>query len=180
MEPYLGQITLYGCNFPPRGWALCQGQLMAISQNSALFSLLGTYYGGNGVSNFGLPDLRGRTGLNLGQPPGGQDYVIGEQGGVENVTLTTATMATHNHGFVATTAAATTPTASGNQLGVGQAGNPIHGLSKANIYSPNAVTTPLAPNALGTAGNNLPHNNLQPYLALNYCIALQGTYPARN
>ena len=179
-EPYLGQITLYACNFAPRNWALCQGQLLPISEYTALFSLLGTYYGGNGTTTFALPDLRSRTALGQGLLSGGQEYDLGESGGVETVNLVSNEMPLHNHSFYATTASANTVTSNGAQLGVGQAGNPAKGLSKANVYSPGVVTTTLNPQSLAPYGTPGPHNNLQPYLALNYCIALTGIYPPRS
>jgi microcystin-dependent protein len=182
-EPFVGQITLFGCNFAPRNWALCAGQLLAISQNTALFSLLGTNYGGNGTSNFALPDLRGRTPLSYGQLPGGQEYVIGEQGGVESVILVNLEMPAHTHQFVATTGVASTVTSAGNQFGQGQLGNPQRGLSKALTYSTGgtgAAMTPLNPASLSPSGTSSPHENRQPYLALNYCIALTGIFPPRN
>src|SRR5882757_7290611 len=129
-EPFLGQITLFGCNFAPRGWAVCQGQLMSISQNSALFSLLGTNYGGNGTTTFGLPDLQGRAPLGMGALVGGQNYGIGEQAGTEFVTLSNLEMPVHSHAFVATSGPASTAVSGGNQLGQGQLGNLQRGLSK--------------------------------------------------
>jgi microcystin-dependent protein len=182
-EPFLGQITLFGCNFAPFNWALCRGQLMSIQQNTALFSLLGTNYGGNGTSTFGLPDLQGRAPVSFGQPPGGQNYVIGEQGGGETVKLGSLEMPIHTHPFVATTALATTVTSGGNQFGQGQLGNPVHGLSKALSYSTGgtgATMTALNPTSLGPYGTPGPHQNLQPYLALTYCIALAGIFPPRS
>jgi microcystin-dependent protein len=180
-QPFLAQIALFPYNFAPRGWALCQGQLMSISQNTALFSLLGTYYGGDGKSTFALPDLQGRVPICSGQGPGLSDYTIGEQVGVERVTLLSSENASHNHSFNATTDAGTVVTAANNQLA-----NAISGSrTSANlglIYSAtsNAPNTSLAPNALTMTGGNQPHNNIQPYQCLSYCIALQGIYPSRN
>jgi microcystin-dependent protein len=183
-QPFLGQITLFGCNFAPNGWALCQGQLMAISQNTALFSLLGTNYGGNGTSTFGLPNLQGRVALGYGQLVGGSGYVIGEEAGFESVTLTAQELPSHTHPFVATTGTASTVTSAGNQFGQGQLGNPVHGLSKALSYStlsPTPTLVPLNPTSLSPYGTVLPvgHENRQPFLALSYCIALVGIFPAR-
>jgi microcystin-dependent protein len=180
-QPFVGQIALFPYNFAPRGWALCAGQLMAISQNTALFSLLGTMYGGNGTTNFALPDLQGRVPISAGQGPGLSNYSQGEPGGTENVTLLSTENASHNHSFNATTDGATVPAASGNQLAKGQAGSPHTGFTKANVYSSAAPNTSLSPtSAIAFAGSNLAHNNIQPYQVLGYYIALQGVFPARN
>jgi microcystin-dependent protein len=181
-EPFLGQITLFACNFAPRNWAMCQGQLMSIQQNTALFSLIGVNYGGNGTTTFGLPDLQGRVAVSFGQLQGGSDYVIGEEDGVESVTLMSQHTPIHTHTFVATTGAASVVTSGGNQFGQGQLGNPIHGLSKALSYStlsPSPTLVPLNPSSLSTYGTPGPHENRQPFLGLNYCIALAGIFPAR-
>lgn len=180
-QPFLAQIALFPYNFAPRGWARCQGQLMAISQNTALFSLLGTYYGGDGKSTFGLPDLQGRVPVGTGQGAGLSLYTIGEELGLERVTLLGTEIASHNHSFNATTNSGTVVTASGNQLADAISGS----RTSANlglIYSStsNNPNTSLATNALSLTGGNLPHNNIQPYQCLSYCIALQGIYPARN
>ena len=180
-QPFLGQIALFPYNFAPKGWALCQGQLMSISQNTALFSLLNTYYGGDGKSTFALPDLQGRVPVGTGQGPGLSPYTIGEEIGVERVTLISSENAIHNHSLNATTDGGTVVTASGNQLADAFSGS----RTSANlglIYSgtSNNPNTSLAPNAITPTGGNLPHNNIQPYQCLSYCIALQGIYPARN
>jgi microcystin-dependent protein len=180
-QPFLGQIALFPYNYAPAGWARCQGQLLPISQNTALFSLLNTYYGGNGTSNFALPDLQSRVPVGTGQGPGLSNYTIGEVLGVESVTLLSNENASHNHSLNATTDAGTVVTAAGNQLA-----NAISGSrTSANlglIYSStsNAPNTSLAPNALTNTGGNLPHNNIQPYQCLSYCIALRGIFPSRN
>jgi microcystin-dependent protein len=177
--PFLGQITFYPYNFAPSRWAMCFGQLIPISQNAALFSLLGTAFGGNGTSNFGLPDLRGRVSIGQGQLPGGDTYVMGEIAGLENVTITTQTMPGHNHTLNATTNAGTTNNPAGAFLA-----NPLTGRgqggSTGNIYNPGTVNTILVPASLPSSGNNIPHNNMQPTLFLTPCIALQGAFPARN
>jgi microcystin-dependent protein len=178
-QPFLGQIALFPYNFAPRGWALCRGQLMAISQNTALFSLLGTYYGGDGRVTFALPDLQSRVPISAGQGPGLSNYTQGEEGGVETVSLLSSENASHNHGLNATTDNGTVVTASGNQLA-----KPFSGSRTAAntglIYSTAAPNTSLAPNALSLTGGNLPHNNIQPCQCLSYCIALQGIFPSRN
>jgi len=173
-EPYLGQIYLVGYNFAQRGFALCAGQLLPISQNSALFSLLGTFYGGDGVSTFGLPDLRGRTAIGMGHGPGLSNRTIGQQGGSETNTLTVAEMPSHNHTATLmgepTTATASNPT---NAM-----------LANADIYAPQGAASdrPMASEAISVSntGGNLPVNNMQPFLVLNYEIALQGVYPSRS
>jgi microcystin-dependent protein len=180
-QPFLAQIALFPYNFAPRGWARCQGQLMSISQNTALFSLLGTYYGGDGKTTFGLPDLQSRVPVGTGQGPGLSNYTIGEETGVERVTLLSNENASHNHSLNATTDNGTVITAAGNQLAKAFSGT----RTSANtglIYSSNsnAPNTSLAPNAISNTGGNLPHNNIQPYQCLSYCIALQGIYPSRN
>ena len=164
-QPFLGQIMPVAFNFAPRGFAFCNGQLLPIAQNQALFSLLGTYYGGNGTTNFQLPDLRSRTPLGS---TNGQD--IGQTGGVENVTLLTANLPSHNHGFNANTAAATAVDPSKGLFG---------NTGSEQIYGANTGTQ-IALNVLDNAGQTLPHSNLQPYLVLNFCIALNGVYPSRS
>lgn len=164
-QPFLGQVMPVAFNFAPKGFAFCSGQLLPISQNQALFSLLGTYYGGNGTTNFMLPDLRGRT------PVGSSNGAdVGRSGGAENVTLLSGQIPGHNHLFNATTDAGTTRIPGGNGL-LGSAG-------ALNIYgSSNGPQIPL--NVLDNAGQTLPHSNLQPYTVLNFCIALGGIYPSR-
>ena len=178
-QPFLGQIALFPYNFAPRGWALCRGQLLPISQNTALFSLLGTIYGGNGTSNFSLPDLQGRVPIGGGQGPGLSNYTLGEEGGVETVSLLSSENASHNHALNATTDTGTVVTASANQLARPFSGSRASA-SNGLIYSSGAANTPLAPNALSITGSNLPHDNIQPSQVLSYCIALQGIFPSRN
>jgi microcystin-dependent protein len=179
-EPFLGQITVYPYNFPPRGWADCSGQLLPISQFAALFSLLGTQYGGNGTSNFALPDLQGRIPVGQGQLLGGSDYVMGEVSGDENVTLLASTMPAHTHALTATTANGSNNNPAGLILAKPQTGGGHGGGgSQGDIYNPGNVDTPLAPTSLGPAGGSQPHNNIQPTLVLRYCIALEGVFPAR-
>ncbi|WP_315837402.1 phage tail protein [Bradyrhizobium prioriisuperbiae] len=185
-EPYIGQIELYGFNFAPRGWALCAGQIIPIQQNTALFSILGTNYGGNGTSNFGLPNLQGRGAIGVGQGPGLSDYDSGQTGGTTAVSLTVNELPAHSHAFNTTSVQGSTTTAAGNQLGLSQytvGGKGGGGTTyNAQIYSPNATaaTTGLAPQSISFNGGGQPHNNMQPYLALNYCIAMQGVFPPRN
>lgn len=180
-QPFLAQIALFPYNYAPRGWALCRGQLMAISQNTALFSLLGTYYGGDGKTTFALPDLQSRVPVGTGQGAGLSNYTIGEQFGVERVTLLSSENASHNHSLNATTDSGTVVTASGNQLADAFSGTRTSS-NTGLIYSStsNNPNTSLAVNALSLTGGNQPHNNIQPYQCLSYCIALQGIYPSRN
>jgi microcystin-dependent protein len=172
---YIGEIFAFPYSFPPRGYVFCQGQLMSISQNAALFSLLGTTYGGNGTSNFGLPDLRGRTPITSGQGPGLSDFVLGEVDGVEVVTLIQNQMASHNHPALGLTQGRGTQPSTpspANAAWIGSSDTP---------YSAGpGATVSMSPNALSFAGGNSPHNNLQPFQVINYCIATQGIYPSRN
>ncbi|MET0707144.1 MAG: tail fiber protein [Tardiphaga sp.] len=178
-EPYLGQILSFAFDFAPLNWATCQGQILPIQQNTALFSLLGVNYGGNGTSNFGLPNMQGNVAIGTGQGAGLSDYVIGETGGVTGVTLTSGELPLHSHGFFATTSAAQTITAAGNQLASAGAGK--GGGDKSLVYSPNAnkATTGLSPRAIGPAGRSIAHNNMQPYLGVNFCICMSGNFPPR-
>lgn len=178
-SPFVAEITMFGFNFPPTGWAFCQGQLLPISQNTALFSLLGTTYGGDGKSTFALPNLQDQTAIGMGQGPGLQDYVEGEQVGVPNVTLLATEMPAHNHFFNATIDRGTTAAASNNVLGTGAAGPPNQQIS-GFMYSGAAANNVMNPQALGITGGSLPHNNMQPYLTLNFCIAMQGVFPPRS
>lgn len=202
MEPFFGQIQAFGFSFAPRGWSTCSGQQIAISQNSALFSLLGTTYGGNGQTTFGLPDLRGRSGIGVGQGPGMGNYVIGEMGGTENTTLTQLNMPQHTHVATATAVTGTVnvsatlqanSAAGTNQLPA--TGNYLAGLaSKSGLYATAAGTTVnlAGVNAAGTftgsspnvtvaaSGGSQAFSNLSPFLALNFCIAMTGIFPSRN
>jgi microcystin-dependent protein len=177
LDPFLGQITIYPYNFAPYGWLDCAGQLLPISQYSALFSLLGTNYGGNGTSNFALPDLQGRLCVNQGSAPGGSSYSIGEAAGVEAVTLM-SNQAGHNHSLNATTARGTVQTPGGNLLATGEVGSG-RDVSTASVYNPTAPNTTLTNNTIAPAGGTQPHNNTQPFLVLRYCIAITGIFPTR-
>jgi microcystin-dependent protein len=180
MDPFLGQISIFGCNFAPQGWALCQGQLLSIVQNTALFALLGVNFGGNGTTTFGLPDLRGRTSVGFGQGPGLSDYTMGQIGGSETVSISSANYPTHSHTLSAATNSATNNAPNGLFEAQGQTGG-RGGTVNLALYSGSGTATTLATSALTAAsGGNQPHNNLQPYLALNFCIALQGIFPARS
>lgn len=177
MQPFLGMVAIFGFNFPPRGWALCNGQLISIAQNSALFALLGTMYGGDGVSTFALPDFRGRVQVGMGTGPGLSNYVQGQVSGTENVTLLSTQMPQHSHVMTASGDGPTQATAAGASLASEVRGgvNPMP-----TVYA-NGATNPVSMGSATTlAGGNQPHNNLQPYLAINYSIATQGIFPSRN
>jgi len=174
MEPYIGQIQPFAFNFAPKNWAFCNGQIMSIQQNAALFSLLGTTYGGNGTTTFALPDLRGRTALHMGQGPGLSTYAEGEASGTETVTLLTSQMPVHNHLLQASNTATTD-----NPSGAVSAPAGTGDGTAVNAYG-TAINTTMAPQAIGIAGGSQPHNNMQPYLVVNWCIAIYGIFPSRN
>jgi microcystin-dependent protein len=181
-DPFVAEIRVFGFNFAPTGWAQCNGQLLPISQNTALFSLLGTTYGGDGRSTFALPDLMGNVPLHIGrnQPgPGLSVYDLGQTSGTQNVTILQTEMPAHTHTPMAATTTATVTTSSGNQMARAFKGN-IQSSSAGLFYSANPPQTTMAPQAIGVQGGSLPHNNMMPTLVLNYCIALQGVFPARN
>ena len=177
-DQFLAEIRMFGCNFAPKGWALCNGQLLPISQNTALFSLLGTTYGGDGKSTFALPNLQGMAPLHAGQGPGLSLYDLGQTGGEQAITLLDSEMPAHQHFLTATTDRANTTTSTGNELGTGAAGPPNQ-VTTGMFYSNNAANTALSFQALAIAGASLPHNNMMPYLTLTFCIAMQGIFPAR-
>lgn len=176
-EPFIGEIIMFGGNFAPRGWALCDGQLLSIAQNTALFSILGTTYGGDGRVTFALPDLRGRVPVHAGQGPGLSDYNLGQVGGTENVTLLTSEIPAHAHGFAL----------NGNSAN-GSLTSPINNFPATVIdtngnasiqgYS-NTSDGVMAGGTSSLTGGNQPHNNLQPYLCVNFIIALEGIFPSR-
>ena len=174
--PFLGEIYMLGFSFAPRGYALCDGQLLSIQQNAALFALLGTYYGGNGVQTFALPDLRGRAPIHQGQGPGLSNYSMGQSGGQENHTLTQGEMPQHTHQLQAYGSAGTSRTAQNNLLG-------SESQNKTSFYAPVPPGSPnvlMSPQSLANAGGTQPHNNMQPYLVINFSIALAGIFPSRN
>lgn len=168
-DPFVGEIRIFPFNFPPKGWAFCDGQLMPLSQNTALFSLLGTFYGGDGKSTFALPDLQGSAPMQSGQGSGLSDRFLGEQSGTESVTLLTSEIPIHAHA------------ANGSDEDDDSTLPAAHSYGKLTVaYAPsNSSLGQLAPQSLAPAGGSLPHNNMQPYLTLNFCIALQGVFPAR-
>lgn len=170
-DPFVAEIRIFPFNFAPTGWAFCDGQLLPLSQNTALFSLLGTTYGGNGKSNFALPDLQGRVPMHPGQGPGLSLHDLGETGGSETVSLLESEIPSHAHALMASNQPGEDPQAVGESFGrsVG-----------ANLYQSNAAgLVPMSYNAIAPAGGNQPHNNMQPYLTFNFCIAMQGVFPPR-
>ena len=177
MNPYVGQIAIFGFNFAPAGWAFCQGQLLPISKNTGLFSILGTVYGGDGRSTFALPNLVGVP-VGAGQAPGRSDYTIGQSGGEAAVALTPQQLPSHSHAFNVLANQATSTSPEGNQLAQAwQAQAQTDNVVGSYSDSPAAAKTTLAPDAIVANGSGQPHNNLQPYLTLNYCVALQGVMP---
>lgn len=170
MDPFVAEIRIFPFNFAPRGWAWCDGQLLPLSQNTALFSLLGTTYGGNGKSNFALPDLQGRTPMHPGQGPGLSLHDLGETGGSETVTLLDSEIPSHRHSLMAANLNSQSTIPTNNSLG---RGNPV------KVYSTGAPSTEMGSNSLTPSGGSQPHNNMMPYLTMYFCIALQGVYPPR-
>ena len=162
--PFLAEIRIFSFNFAPKGWAFCNGQLLPINQEQALFSLLGTTYGGNGQVNFALPNLQGNTPVHFGD-----GFIQGQVSGEQNHTLSLIEIPTHNHSWSATSAAANTPSPTGSLLGEVQAYNG----SASNLV-------PMYPTQLSSVGGSQPHPNMQPYLTLNFCIALAGIFPSQN
>ena len=169
-NPVLGEIRMIAFGFPPSGWALCQGQSLSIAEDQDLFQLIGTTYGGDGKSTFALPDLQARVPVEQGQGQGLSEYFLGQEGGEEFVTLIQTEMPGHNHTLNASTDTATEREPQNQTFATG---------SGVSIYDVKAPGTTLNPQALAVQGGSLPHNNLQPYLVLNFCIALQGVFPPR-
>ncbi len=171
-DPFVAEIRIFPFNFAPRGWAFCDGQLLPISQNTALFSLLGTTYGGDGRSNFALPDLQGRAPMHPGQGPGLSLHDLGETGGSDTVTLVQSEMPAHAHTLSGSSQPGEDATPGSEALARSVGASLYQTTTNANIVQ-------LGPSALSPAGGSLPHNNLQPYLTLSFCIALQGVFPPR-
>lgn len=176
--PFIGSIVLFAGNFAPRGWSLCQGQLLPIAQNTALFSILGTTYGGDGRTTFALPDLRSRVPVGYGQGPGLSPYDLGELTGVENVSLIASQMPAHNHAVQVSSGQANSAAGNNNYLAVAN-GNFSGDAVTVNTYNgtPNAT---LGMNSISVSGGSQPHDNIQPSLCLNYIIALEGIFPSRS
>ncbi|MBZ9893277.1 MULTISPECIES: phage tail protein [unclassified Mesorhizobium] len=161
-EPFLSEIRIMSFGFAPKGWALCNGQLMPINQNQPLFALLGTTFGGDGRVNFALPDYRGRIPIHAGS-----GHSLGERGGEQGHTLSIVEMPTHTHQYMASSTNAGTPIATGNLLAATN-----------NLYAAPTNLVPLTPSSVGDIGGSQPHTNMQPFLTLNFCIALQGIFPS--
>lgn len=169
-EPFVGEIRMFAGNFAPRGWAFCDGQLLAVSQNDALFSLFGTIYGGDGRTTFGLPDLRGRIPLHQGSGPGLSPRRLGSKGGSENETLTTNQLASHSHDWNANKEPAT---------GAAPQGKVLASPSPVRIFEPGNQTVDLGSSTIPNSGGSQPHTNLMPTLCVNFIVALVGIYPSR-
>jgi microcystin-dependent protein len=170
-NPYVGEIRMFGGNFAPSGWALCQGQLLAISQNDVLFNLIGTTYGGDGKTNFALPDLQGRFPAHEGTPAitNGTPVTLGQKLGVGTVTLVTAQLPAHTHGAQGSSASTTSSPAGA-----------FWGTGTGNAYSPATPSARLSPAAVAMTGSSQPHDNMSPYLVVNFIISLFGIFPSQN
>ncbi len=171
-DPFVAEIRIFPFNFPPKGWAFCDGQLLPISQNTALFSLLGTTYGGDGRSTFALPNLQGSVPMQTGQGQGLSERFLGEQSGTETVTLLVSEMPLHTHSLMASSDPGDAQIPSANATLARSSGGNAYTASNAGLGQ-------MAPQALAPAGGGLPHSNMQPYLTVNFCIAMQGVFPAR-
>jgi len=170
-DPFVAEIRIFPFNFAPKGWAWCDGQLMPLSQNTALFSLLGTTYGGDGKSNFALPNLQGRAPMHPGQGPGLSLHDLGESGGSDTVTLLQSQIPAHSHAWQGSAGDGNNQSPVGQLLATGVGG--------ITMYGPVASVVSMSPNTLAPAGGDQPHNNLQPYLTFYFNIALQGVFPPR-
>lgn len=175
MEPFLGEVRLFPYNFAPRGWMECEGQLLSISQNTALFALLGTTYGGDGITTFALPDLRGRAPIHAGTGPGLTPRVLGERGGTETVTLTAAQTPAHTHQAFATTAAASSTIPGPGLLPAAVSGDTFY---VSTLAGNNAAA--MSPQTLTPVGGSQPHENMMPTLTARWCIAFEGIFPSQN
>ncbi|MGA9525316.1 MAG: tail fiber protein [Myxococcaceae bacterium] len=168
--PFVGEIRMFAGNFPPAGWAFCDGQFLPISENETLFFLIGTTYGGDGQSTFALPDLRGRVPVHQGPLPGGSNYVIGMTGGQEAVTLTTQQIPAHGHALLADAQPAESAVPAGR----------VPAETDEDVYATTAPTAALAPTAIAPTGGSQPHSNVQPYLCIHFIISLFGIFPQQN
>jgi len=169
-EPFLAEIRIVGFNFAPRGWAFCDGQILPINQNQSLYSLLGTTYGGDGRTSFALPDLRGRAPIHTGQSNGGASRLLGSRGGEETHALSVDEIPQHAHAVQASTSDGNTPIPENNILAA----------SRSRVYTSPDGTEALRSESIANVGGGQAHNNMQPYIAVNFCIALQGLFPSRN
>jgi microcystin-dependent protein len=172
-DPYLGEVRMFGGNFAPRGWSPCDGRLLSISEYDALFTLLGTTYGGDGQTTFGVPDLRGRLPIHAGTGPGGATYPLGERSGSETVTLTTAQLASHSHPLMASSSPAE---------GADPTGNVLAGSDSQSFYGPANPdkAAEMNPAFVTSTGGSQPHDNMQPYLCVTFIIATEGIYPSQS
>jgi microcystin-dependent protein len=170
-NPYIGEIRMFAGSFAPAGWAMCDGQLIPISENDALFTLIGTTYGGDGQETFALPNLQSRIPMHMGTAKSGTTYTIGEAAGVEQVTLTTQQIPTHNHAFLATTDSGAAASANNAVVGSGTA---------ITIFRPGGAGAVMSNQSIGPAGGSQPHDNMQPFLCINYIISLFGLFPNPN
>jgi microcystin-dependent protein len=168
--PYIGEIRMVGFNFAPAGWALCNGQLLSISENDALFALIGTTYGGDGQTTFALPNLQSRVPTHMGTGPDGSSYVLGQMAGAEQVTLTTSQIPTHSHPFLVTNNPGTQINPQGNTTGQPNQIQP---------YIDDVPSVSMGPTAMGPTGGNQPHDNMMPFLVINFIISLDGVYPTQ-
>lgn len=184
MDPFLAEIIMFGGNFAPRGWAKCDGQLLPIASYSALFSILGTMYGGDGRTTFGLPDMRGRTPIGVGNGPGLSDYRQGPGGGHEDVYLNITNLPSHNHSAVGTTKGSFLPPTGGASLTNPSGANFSGVFGGDNLYTTNATNVMMASNnvavTVGNTGGNMPFSVVQPWCAVQFIIALQGVFPSRS
>ena len=169
-DPFVAEIRIFPFNFAPKGWAFCDGQILPLSQNTALFSLLGTTYGGDGKSNFALPNMQGNAPMHPGQGPGLSLHDLGETGGSETVSLLESEIPSHSHAMSVSSQLATANKPGGQLWAMGDG---------INLYATPSPLVSMSDNALAPAGGDQPHNNMQPYLTLNFCIALQGVFPPR-
>jgi microcystin-dependent protein len=169
---FTGQISLFAFEFVPKSWAACDGSLLSVDQNQALFSLLGAAYGGDAINTFALPDLRGRVPIGYGWSAQSGNVALGQMGGSETVVLQDSNLPSHSHALAASSQVANRRIPAGRNLAADTSTN-------AEYYAPPAQVTPLNPNAIGATGGGAAHENRQPYLTVNYCIALQGIYPSR-
>lgn len=177
-EPFIGQIIMFAGNFQIRGYAFCSGQILSIAQNTALFSILGTTYGGNGQTTFALPDLRGRVPIQQGQGPGLSPYVLGQAAGTETTTLTQNNLPPHSHQLnVTANAKGNVAVPTNNFIGIGNV--PSSG-ENVNNFNSSAASAAMNPGSITGGGNSSPFSNIQPYLSLNFLIALEGIFPSRN
>jgi len=175
MDPFLAQVVLFGGNFAPRGWAFCDGKLLSISSNQALFSLIGTFYGGDGRTTFALPDLRGRVPISSGTSPGLPTYKVGDKGGNAETTLVEANLPPHHHALTTSDQPATQPGGTGGFFPA----NP-DGRGSVNLYASSAGTPQTMGATTGNDGSGTPFNNMQPYTCLNYIICINGIFPSRS